>query len=93
MLERCRPHLTRRSLLCGLMALGPAASLLTVAPRGAAAKQSKEAVRYQGEPNGDQQCANCKHFVQPDDGGSGSCKLVAGDISPNAWCTLREARD
>ena len=46
-------------------------------------KVSKEQVKYQEKPKGDQKCSNCINFIEPD-----SCKLVAGKINPNGWCIL-----
>jgi hypothetical protein len=48
----------------------------------AQAKVSKSAANYRDSPRGNQRCSGCRFFVSPD-----SCKRVAGDISPNAWCT------
>jgi hypothetical protein len=47
------------------------------------AKISQAQAQYQNMPKGDQNCANCMHFVSPD-----SCKLVEGKISPEGWCML-----
>jgi hypothetical protein len=47
-----------------------------------AAKQSKSAVRYsEGMPRA--HCGICAHFQRPR-----GCELVAGRISPEAWCRL-----
>ncbi len=44
-------------------------------------KVSKQSVNYQDEPNGAMKCSDCQQFIAP-----GSCKIVAGDISPNGYC-------
>jgi len=44
-------------------------------------------MQYQEKPNGNKQCSNCLQFVpgkKPKD--NGSCKIVDGSISPNAYC-------
>ena len=43
-----------------------------------------ESVRYQLQPNGEQQCNGCLNFVAE----SNTCKLVEGQISPTGWCIL-----
>lgn len=55
-------------------------------PRGAPArtKLPKKAAGYQSEPNGDQNCGNCRYFLAD----QGACELVEGDISPSAWCRM-----
>jgi hypothetical protein len=49
---------------------------------------SKEALNYQAEPEGDQQCSNCGFYIEDKNGdGLGACTLVAGTIDPEGWCT------
>jgi hypothetical protein len=65
---------------------------IAVAPwlaRGALAqsKASKQAMKYQDQPNNGQRCDTCMQFVpgaKPD--ANGTCKVVDGPISPNGWC-------
>ena len=57
----------------------PAAS-----PPAAPAKVTQASVQYQAQPKGVQKCSECTHFIAE----SGSCVLVEGEISPNAWCLL-----
>lgn len=50
-------------------------------------KASKAALQYQDHPKGTSACANCANFTpgktpQAD----GECSIVAGNISPKAWC-------
>ncbi len=62
------------------------------APAGAAqpaastpgGKMSQAEARYQGQPKGDQSCAQCTNFI-PD---SNTCQLVEGQVSPQGWCSL-----
>jgi hypothetical protein len=50
-------------------------------------KASKESMMYQDKPHGDQQCDNCIQFIPGKSAtANGTCKAVAGDISPKAWC-------
>ncbi len=73
---------SRRTALLSLFAAGCALSLPRLAwPQ--AGKLSQAQAQYQGQPKGDQNCANCMQFMPPN-----SCKLVEGDISPNGWCKL-----
>ena len=54
-----------------------------------AAKASKESVKYQEKPNGNEKCSNCMQFIpgeSPD--ANGECKVVQGSISPQGWCTV-----
>ncbi len=51
------------------------------APSG---KLSKAQAKYQDQPKGDQQCANCMHFIAE----SSTCKVVEGKVSANGWCML-----
>lgn len=46
-------------------------------------KASKDAMKYQDHPNGQQQCDGCVQFVAPD-----ACKVVDGKISPKGWCIV-----
>ena len=74
---------SRRSVL-KLFALVTGAALASgVAPRRALAQQkaSKQSMKYQDKPNGDQKCANCLQFEPPK-----GCKVVAGDVSPEGYC-------
>lgn len=48
-----------------------------------AAKVSKASVQYQEQPKGVQKCGNCIQFIPPN-----ACKVVDGEISPEAWCAL-----
>lgn len=73
---------SRRLLLRRAALLAGAALTASVVPNEAAAqKVSKEAMKYQDKPNGDQRCSNCMQFVPP-----ASCKVVDGTISPNGYC-------
>lgn len=59
----------------------PAAGTESAAP---AAKVSQASVQYRTQPNGEQKCSTCVHFIAE----SNTCKLVEGQISPEGWCVL-----
>jgi uncharacterized protein YjbJ (UPF0337 family) len=61
----------------------PATSAGSAAP-AATSKVSPESVQYQAQPKGEQKCSGCLHFVAE----SNTCKLVAGQVSPEGWCSL-----
>ena len=76
--------LSRRNLLTRAALLAGAAFAASVVPNKQASAQqkaSKEAMKYQDKPNGDQRCSNCLQFMPPS-----SCKVVDGTISPNGYC-------
>jgi hypothetical protein len=52
-----------------------------------AAKMSKEAAGYQSTPKGGQTCGKCQNFQAPS-----ACAQVDGNVSPNGWCTLYNAK-
>jgi hypothetical protein len=56
----------------------------TRAKADASAKLSQEQAQYQDSPKGDEKCSNCLHFIAE----SNTCKVVAGEVSPEGWCTL-----
>jgi hypothetical protein len=77
-------RLSRRSLLVQTALLAGTALTLSVVPSKQASAQqkvSKEAMKYQDKPNGDQRCSNCMQFIPP-----ASCKIVEGAINPNGYC-------
>lgn len=50
---------------------------------------SKAAAKYQDKPNGGKECDGCQLFVPgKSSSGSGTCKVVQGDISPKGWCSF-----
>jgi hypothetical protein len=78
--------LSRRSVLqCTIAAAG--ASVLGVPAAAQSTKSPQQSARYQDHPNGNQRCGTCRQFQPPS-----SCKVVAGKISPNGWCTLYFAK-
>jgi hypothetical protein len=46
-------------------------------------KIAQSVVQYQPQPKNGLFCSTCVNFDPP-----GSCKIVAGAISPNGWCLV-----
>lgn len=78
--------ITREQALKTLM-LPALAAAIGATTLEAEAKSSKTALKYQDHPKGTQKCSGCKLFVPGKTAKAmGSCKVVAGSISPNGWC-------
>ena len=83
---------SRRTLLKSgltMAAIGAVAAtgLLKSAPAHAQALAPQATMMYQSTPHGKDQCDNCIHYVPGKTPKSnGTCKVVAGSISPTAWC-------
>ncbi len=78
--------LSRRQLfpaLVGGVAVAAAVSLEPDANAQAAPKVSKQDAKYQDHPNNSNKCSMCQYFEPPT-----SCRLVAGTISPDGWCSF-----
>ncbi|MDA8384369.1 MAG: twin-arginine translocation signal domain-containing protein [Betaproteobacteria bacterium] len=81
--------MSRRSILKGAAALAGLSVVpgLIASRTAEAAKVPKAAMQYRDHPNGANHCSKCIQFIP---GGSpaanGTCKVVAGSISPNGWC-------
>ncbi|HUB44007.1 MAG TPA: hypothetical protein VMB73_03390 [Acetobacteraceae bacterium] len=54
----------------------------------APAQISQTTALYQDHPRGGLSCVGCTFFRRPR-----SCRVVAGDISPNGWCRLFDLPD
>ena len=78
--------LSRRSVLQCALAAG-STSVLGLPAAAQGTKSPQQAARYQDQPNGSQRCGNCRQFQPPS-----SCKVVAGKISANCWCSLYVAK-
>ena len=72
---------SRRAVLQGALAVVIVAGASTWS--AAQQKADKKIVQYQEKPKGDQECDKCLHFEPPE-----GCKLVAGKINPQGWCSL-----
>jgi uncharacterized protein YjbJ (UPF0337 family) len=62
----------------------PATSADSAAPAAATGKVPQASVQYQAQPKGEQKCGSCLNFIAE----SNTCKLVAGQVSPEGWCSL-----
>lgn len=79
---------SRRAVLRAMAGIGGCAALtLKPAPADASAKLPQEQVSYQPSPKGDKTCSVCANYE-----GNRVCKVVEGDISPDGWCRLWNAR-
>ena len=78
--------LSRRQLFPSVLGAGAifvaALSLGDSETATAQEKASKKVAKYQDRPNKGDHCAVCRYFRPPH-----SCQLVAGNISPNGWCS------
>ncbi len=71
---------SRRAILqagVGVLVAGTVQSVSAQPPP----KLNKQAVMYQDQPKGDQQCDKCVRFQPPN-----ACQVVEGVISPKGWC-------
>jgi len=86
--EDFRGKLTRKEALQGLVVLPALAGLIASSTAIADAKGSKDQFKYQNTPKGSAKCSGCKLFIPGKTAtAAGTCQVVAGNISPNGWCT------
>ena len=80
--------LTRGAFVQSAIVLPALAGLLVAgATAPARAKGSQAQFKYQTKPNGSKKCSNCTFFIAgKTPTANGSCKIVDGTISPNAYC-------
>jgi High potential iron-sulfur protein len=80
-------QLSRRRLLstfAGSAAIfGTALAIGSSRVAEAQSKTDKKTAMYQDHPNKGQECVDCSYFRPPH-----SCQLVAGQISPQGWCSF-----
>jgi hypothetical protein len=80
--------ITRKEALRGLIILPALAGLAGTGVAGAAATGSKSQFKYQSTPNNGKQCSQCTFYIPGSSStANGTCKIVAGSISPKGWCT------
>jgi hypothetical protein len=80
-------RLSRRAVLKRAAVLAAVAAASTTRATLAQTKASKAAMQYRDTPNGKQECSNCLQFIPgKTPQAQGSCKVVAGPISPHGWC-------
>jgi hypothetical protein len=84
MTENSKPA-NRRTIVLGAAVV---ASLPLLAPKAADAGVVTQAnAKYQATPKGAAHCSICNYFIPgPKPDANGTCKQVAGVISPNGWC-------
>jgi hypothetical protein len=80
-----RRTLNGRALLMAVSSLVLQAEVIGRAKADTLASQAS--VSYQAMPSDGQQCSGCRNFIP---GASGSCKVVAGTISPTGYCVAFE---
>jgi len=81
--------LSRRSILKGAAALAGAAagSAVLATNQAFAAKAPKAAMQYQDHPKAGNDCSKCMQFIPGSSATAmGTCKVVAGSISPHGYC-------
>ena len=80
---------SRRNVLAGVAALAALPLLAEPDAALAAGTLPKTNAKYQDKPNGANRCGKCNYFIAgANPTALGQCKVVAGPISPNGWCTL-----
>jgi hypothetical protein len=85
--------MTRKEALRGLIILPALAGLASAGVADAAATGSKTQFKYQSTPNNGKKCSQCTFFIKGSSStANGTCKIVAGSISPNGWCTAFSAK-
>lgn len=72
-----------QTLVGSAAALSTGLALVQSEPADAQGTTPKKIAKYQDHPKGSQKCSGCNFFVSPH-----SCKIVAGKISPNGWCSF-----
>jgi hypothetical protein len=86
--------ISRRTLLKGAAAATCMALASAFVGKVFAAKSTKAASNYQDKPNGDKKCSNCSFFFPGKTSTSdGTCQVVEGSISPEAYCTLYSKKE
>ena len=84
MTEEVKPA-SRRSVVIGAAALAAAPFALPTQALAGVVTQAN--AKYQTQPKGAAHCALCSYFIPGASAtANGSCKQVAGVISPNGWC-------
>ncbi len=76
---------SRRTIVIGGAALASLPLLLPTQAEAGVVTQAN--AKYQTKPKGAAHCAICNYFIPgPKADANGTCKQVAGVISPNGWC-------
>ena len=88
--------ISRRTLLKGAAAVTCVALASAFAGKAlaATAMSTKVATKYQDKPNGDKKCSNCNFFIPgKTPTADGTCTVVEGSISPEAYCILYSRKE
>ncbi len=72
-----------QSLIGSAAMMSAVIALAGTRPADAQSKTPKKVAKYQDNPNKGAKCSDCRFFRPPK-----ACQLVAGDISPNGWCSF-----
>ena len=72
---------SRRKLMGAAINAISTGMLLRLVPSQASEKMTRQQAEYQDKPNGIYSCALCTLFEKPN-----TCKVVAGEVSPDGWC-------
>ena len=85
---------TRRTILIGAAALTTLPLLAAAGAAHAAGTLPKANAKYQTSPNANgQQCSKCSWYIAAAAAGAAPmCKIVAGPIAANGWCTMYKAK-
>jgi High potential iron-sulfur protein len=84
---------TRRTFVGGMLLLPALAGIVSTTALADGSKTLQSAVQYQTKPNGDKQCSKCTFFLPGQTADAdGTCKLVAGTISPSGYCVAYNPR-
>ena len=79
----------RRFLRAAVGVVGATGVFLSAAKSSAApALLTQKEVEYRNSPNGEQSCANCGLFRQPN-----LCSAVAGNVIAGGWCNIWRKKD
>ena len=77
----------RRRFICNAGLLGSGVLMPFLAKAAGVAKLAKAAVQYHDRPRDGKDCDDCIQFLPgPTPKAAGSCKVVAGSISPHGYC-------
>jgi hypothetical protein len=79
---------TRSDFVRSIVVLPALAGALIPELTQAQAKGPQSQFKYQTKPNGSKKCSGCTFYIpgSPAATANGSCKIVAGTISPNGYC-------
>jgi hypothetical protein len=86
-------RVTRMEALTNLLVLPALAGALAAGATTIAQADSRDTLKYQSTPKGNQKCSGCSLFVPAKSAtANGTCKVISGPISPNGWCTAFSPR-